>query len=310
MTDPKLSHADGGMPPTVPETALLAPGYQFLSETVYDRLEPALDSLRRAAQGLGLPVRSVEVEMGPGQVEIVFDPADALTQADNMTMLRAMAKEVAARQGLHATFMCRPRVENGASAGWHLHQSLLETATGTNLFTPEADTPTDIALYWIAGILDHAAETCVLTTPTVNGYKRYQPFQLAPDRIQWGRDNRGAMVRALMAPGDRAARIENRVAEPAANPYFVFAGQILSGLSGVDRGALAPPPVATPYDAEAPGLPKSLIDALEAFEAGTLYSDALGPDFMRYISTLKRAEWGRYLTTVSEWEQREYFGLL
>ena len=311
VSDPHLRHADSGLPPAPPETELLAPGYNFLSESTYDRMEPVLDALRRAAQGLDLPLRSVEIEMGPGQVEFVFDPAEAMPQADNMIMLRAMAKEVAAREGLHATFMCRPRIDNGASIGWHLHQSLVERATGRNLFMPdEGDALTPQASGWIAGLLDHARESCVLTTPTVNGYKRYQPFQPAPDRIQWGRDNRGAMIRALMAPGDPASRIENRVAEPAANPYFVFASQILGGLSGVERGLTAPPAVSTPYDSDAPSLPKSLIDAIEHFEAGRLFSDALGAEFAGYLSTLKRAEWARYLGTVSEWEQREYFGLL
>ena len=309
VTDPKRAHSAGGMPPMPPETELMAPGYQFLSETVYDTLEPALDDLRRAAQGLGLPVRSVEIEMGPGQVEFVFDPLGPMQQADNMIMLRAMAKEVAARRGLHATFMCRPRIDKGASAGWHLHQSLLDGA-GRNLFMPSGNDLTPEASAWIAGLLAHAAEACVLTTPTVNGYKRYQPFQMAPDRIQWGRDNRGAMVRGLMAPGDGASRVENRVAEPAANPYYVFAAQILAGLSGVEQGLTAPPPVLTPYDSDAVRLPGSLIDAITAFEGGTLFADTLGADFTGYISTLKRAEWNRYLSTVSEWEQREYFGLL
>ncbi|MBB95169.1 MAG: glutamine synthetase [Rhodobacteraceae bacterium] len=310
MTDPHLAHTDSGMPHAAPDTDLLAPGYNFLSETSYDRMEPALDALRRAAQGLGLPVRSVEIEMGPGQVEFVFDPAGAMAQADAMIMLRAMAKEVATRQGLHASFMCRPAIAGGASVGWHLHQSLVDATTGRNLFMPEGADLTDEASAWIAGLLDHAAESCLLTTPTVNGYKRYQPYQLAPDRIQWGRDNRGAMIRALMGPGDPASRIENRVAEPAANPYFVFAAQILGGLSGIDRGLTAPAPVATPYDSDAPALPRNMGDALAAFEGGSLFARALGADFTRYVSTLKRAEWARYLGTVSDWEQHEYFGLL
>lgn len=310
ITDARLDHRDATMPPAPPGTRLLAPGYQFLSEGVYDRLEPVMDALRRNAEGLGLSVRSTEVEMGPGQFEFVFDPATPMAHADHMMMFRAMAKAVCARRGLHATFMCRPKLDNAAASGWHLHQSLLDRATGRNLFKPEAlGTLTAEASGWIAGLLDHAAESCLLTTPTVNGYRRYQPFQLAPDRIQWGVDNRGAMVRGLMAPGDGASRIENRVADPAANPYYFFASQILGGLSGIERGLTAPPPVLAPYDADAPGLPSSLIAAIEAFEGGSLFADALGPGFVPYLATIKRAEWGRYLATVSEWEQREYFGL-
>ncbi|WOI57870.1 glutamine synthetase family protein [Palleronia sp. LCG004] len=310
-TEPRLAHGDSGMPHRPPETELLAPGYQFLAEGVYDRMEPVLDEMRKAACDLGLPLRSVEIEMGPGQVEFVFDPADALSHADNMIMLRAMAKDLAARRGLHASFMCRPRIDGGASAGWHLHQSLVEMATGRNLFVPETEqTLTPEASGWIAGLLAHAEASCILTTPTVNGYKRYQPFQMAPDRVQWGRDNRGAMIRALMEPGDGASRIENRVAEPAANPYYVFAAQILSGLDGIDRGLDAGPPAESPYTSGAPRLPRSLADALTAFHASSLYRTELGPEFAEFIVTLKQAEWDRYATAVSDWEQREYFGLL
>lgn len=247
--------------------------------------------------------------MGPSQFEFTFEPADALTHADNMIMFRTMVKEVCAREGMHATFMCRPKVEHSASSGWHLHQSLCD-ASGVNLFIPPA--PGELskhAGHWIAGLLAHASESCLLTTPTVNGYKRYQPFQLAPDRIEWGYDNRGAMVRALMAPGDKASRVENRVAEPAANPYFYFASQILSGLSGLKQELTAPEPVENPYDNDAHALPPSLIAAIEAFETGTLFRDTLGPDFADYMSVLKRAEWKRYLSIVTEWEQQEYFGI-
>ena len=117
------------------------------------------------------------------------------------------------------------------------------------------------------------------------------------------------MVRALMAPGDKASRVENRVAEPAANPYFYFASQILSGLSGLKQELTAPEPVENPYDNDAHALPPSLIAAIEAFETGTLFRDTLGPDFADYMSVLKRAEWKRYLSIVTEWEQQEYFGI-
>ncbi|WP_010140112.1 glutamine synthetase family protein [Oceanicola sp. S124] len=307
--DNPMGHHQAGMPGQPPATELLDHGYQYLSETNYDRLEPVMDMLRRHAQALGLPVRSTEVEMGPSQFEFTFEPASALEHADNMVMFRTMVKEVCAREGLHATFMCRPKKDNTASSGWHLHQSLVD-AGGRNVFIPEVEGQlTPEANAWIAGLLAHARESCLLTTPTVNGYKRYQPYQLAPDRIEWGYDNRGAMVRALMAPGDGASRVENRVAEPAANPYFYFASQILSGLSGLEQGLDAPEPVENPYDNDAAALPPSLIAAIEAFEAGDLYRRTLGEDFVDYISFLKRAEWKRYLSIVTEWEQTEYFGI-
>lgn len=305
-----IAHSDTTMPPRPPDTRALAPGYQLLTETLYDRLEPVMDRLRRAAVGLGLPVQSTEVEMGPSQFEFTFAPAGPLAHADNLVMFRTMVKEVCAREGLHATFMCRPRVENAVASGWHLHQSLLDRETGANLFMPgEGEEITPTASHWIAGLLAHARESCLITTPTVNGYKRYQPFQLAPDRIAWGADNRGAMIRALFAAGDKASRIENRVAEPAANPYYVFASQIAGGLAGLAAGKPAPPPTETPYADGAEILPTNLGDAIDAFEASTMLREAFGGEAIDYLVRLKQAEWERYLAALSEWEQAEYFGL-
>ncbi len=310
VVDDRLQHADAGMPGLPPATQLLSQGYQLLTENIYAKLETIVDDLRRSAQALGLPIRSTEIEMGPSQIEFVFDPADPVTHADNMMMFRAMAKQVCAQQGLHATFMCRPTVANCASSGWHLHQSLVDAQSGANLFVPDTmGALTPQASAWIAGLLHHANESCLLTTPTVNGYKRYQPYQLAPDRIQWGRDNRGAMIRGLMTPGDAASRIENRVADTTANPYYFFASQILGGLSGIENALQAPPPVETPYESDAERLPVTLLDAIIAFEAGTLFKTGLGDEFVAYMSGLKRAEWQRYVSALSEWEQREYFSL-
>ncbi|HEX5779585.1 MAG TPA: glutamine synthetase family protein [Xanthobacteraceae bacterium] len=306
----RLTHGDGTWPATPPDTSLLAHGFQYLTESRYDALEDVMDDLRRAAQALHLPVRTLEAELGGSQFEMTFEPAGPLAHADNMIIFRSMAKQVARRKGLHATFMCRPRVENVIASGWHLHQSLVDAKSGSNLFMPgDGGALTPDADGWIAGLLAHAEESCLLTTPTINGYKRYQPFLLAPDRIQWGRDNKGAMIRGLMNPGDRESRVENRVAEPAANPYLFFASQILCGLDGIERGLKAPEPVEDSYSSDAKALPKNLAAAIEAFTASDFYKQKLGADFVQYLTHIKRAEWERYLATVSEWEQREYFSL-
>lgn len=310
LLDAHREHADTSMPGKAPLTRSLAQGYQFLTETRYADLEPVMDDLRHHCEQLQLPIRSMEVEMGPSQFEFTFEPADPLTHADNMMMFRTMVKEVCARQGLHASFMCRPKLDNIASNGWHLHQSIINNSNGDNLMMPAVDGElSPIAGQWIAGLLAHARESCLLTTPTVNGYKRYQPYQLAPDSIQWGRDNRGAMIRDLTRANDSASRIENRVAETAANPYYFFASQILSGLSGVEQKLTPPQAVERPYDITNDALPGSLIEAVDAFSASSMYRDSLGDGFVDYLTTLKRAEWKRYSTTVSDWEHTEYFSL-
>ncbi|MBN8291105.1 glutamine synthetase [Rhodobacter sp. NTK016B] len=310
VSDDGLAHDQATMPPAALTTRNTTQGWAFLTETRYGAVEPLMDELRRAAEAMGLAPRSMEIEMGPSQFEFTFDASDPMVQADRFVLFRMMVKEICQRQGLHASFMPKPRVANAVANGWHIHQSLVSRETGHNVFTPGEDgTPTLEAGAWIAGLLDHAPATCLLTNPTINGYKRFSAFQLAPNRVQWGTDNRGAMLRALFQPGDPAARIENRVADTAANPYYALAGQILSGLDGLNRGATPPPPTLTPYAEDQTHLPATLEAAVHAFEASPLYAQTLGEDFVRYLAHLKRAEWARYLSTVSEWEQAEYFNL-
>jgi len=306
--DPALAHTQDTQPPA---TENLTQGFQYLTETRYGEAEAILDTLRRMADAMGLEPRTVEIEMGPSQFEFTFAPGDPHTQATRYVMFRTMVKEVCQAQGLHASFMPKPRLPNAAANGWHLHQSLVSRSTGQNVFVPQAEGDlTAEASGWIAGLLDHAVEIGLLTTTTVNSYKRFAPYQLAPNRIQWGRDNRGAMIRALTIPGDPASRIENRVADSSANPYFAIAGQLHAGLAGLTAGRSAPAPSESPYDDGAAALPTTLAAAVDAFETSSFAAGAFGADFQSYLTTLKRAEWERYVMTISEWEHQEYFGLL
>ena len=310
LIEPNLEHHHSTKPQTPPATRLLSHGYQYLTEQHYDQIEPVMDLIRHHAAALGLPVRSLEAEFGPSQFEVTFHPDSALRTADNMILFRSMVKQVCRREGYHATFMCRPNLANAMGSGWHLHQSIVALHSGENLFTPgSGEILSRTGGHWIAGILHHAFESCLLSTPTINGYKRYQPFALAPDRIQWGRDNRGAMVRALCETGNPASRIENRVGEPAANPYLYITSQILSGLDGIEREISVPRPVEAPYEDDTVKLPANFIQALEAFEASGFYRAMLGEEFVDYFARIKRAEWDRFMHAVSDWEHREYFSL-
>lgn len=310
LRDAALAHGEATMPPAPVETRNLTQGHQYLTETRYGEAEDILDELRRHAEALGLEPRTMEIEMGPSQFEFTFAPSDPATQADRFVLFRTMVKEVCRARGLHASFMAKPNLPNAAANGWHIHQSLIHIDTRQNVFMPQDDGALSLqASAWIAGLLDHASASCLLTNPTVNSYKRFTPFQLAPNRIQWGRDNRGAMVRALMAPADTSSRIENRVPDTTANPHFALAAQIFAGLRGMKAQSKAPPATETPYDQAADQLPQSLLGAIEAFESSPHIKTCFGEAFVSYLVTLKRAEWDRYLMTVSEWEQQEYFGL-
>jgi glutamine synthetase len=309
LVDKRLDPEDAAQPGPTPEVELTTQGYQYLGEYAADDLDPIYDRLRIGLQRLGLPLCSLEVEYGPSQCEITFNPGIGVDAADIVVLARSAIKQMARREGYHATFMCRPRMPSAMSSGWHLHQSLRGIADGANAFaTAEAGevlSPSGRA--WLAGLLAHAAGAASFATPTINGYKRYRPYSLAPDRAIWGRDNRGAMLRVV---GEGAAtRIENRIGEPAANPYLYMASQILCGLDGIDGGRVPPPAADTPYETVAPMLPRSLGAALDALDGDACLRAGLGDRFVDYWLHLKRAEIARFDAEVSEWEQREYFSI-
>ena len=290
---------------------LLNPGYQYLTELRYDALDPVMETLRATLQALGLPLRTLEVEFGPSQMELTFGPAQGVLPADQLILVRSAVKQVCARHGLVASFMSRPRLPGVVSSGWHLHQSLTD-ASGRNLFMAEAPGPplSPLGMQWLGGLLDHASACCAFTTPTLNGYRRYRPFTNAPTRACWGIDNRGGMVRVLGRPGDPASRIENRVGEPGANPYLAMAAQIAAGLDGADRALDPGPPSTAPYEPGAPLLPRDLSSALDALASDTCLRAAFGSAFIDYFTRLKQAEIDRFQLEVTAWEQSEYFEML
>jgi glutamine synthetase len=308
LVDPRLGLADGGQPGPPPQVELIHQGYQHLTEIRMDRIEPITDILRRQVLALGLDLCSVEIEFGPSQVEFVFKAAAGLKSADDMVLFRNAVKQICSRHGYHATFMCRPSFPNAMSSGWHLHQSLGDTS-GRNLFSPteSGQLLSPLGRHYLAGLVAGAAEAVAFSTPTINGYKRYRANSLAPDRIAWGSDNRGAMLRVVGAANPAAARIENRIGEPAANPYLYLASQLATGLAGIAKGVEPPPPTDTPYAAAAELLPTSLGAALEALRKGSVLREAFGSDFIDLYLMVKSAEVHRYEAHITDWEMQEYF---
>ena len=315
LENARLAAADATWPPQAPEVGLLTQGYQYLTESRFDMLEPAVEVLRRGVTQLGLPLRSVEVELGPSQVEFTFRPQTGLDAADTMVLFRAAIKQIARRSGYLASFMCRPALPNLMSSGWHLHQSLIERRSKRNAFVGTSEGLSPVGRHFLAGLLAHARAAAAFTTPTVNGYKRYRPYSLAPDRAIWARDNRGVMIRVLGQPGDASTHLENRVGEPAANPYLYMAAQIHAGLDGLSRKLDPGPSADTPYETSADFLPKDLSEAIAALRADDVFRSAFGAAFIDYYAHIKSAELQRFRKEQTDspeataWEQNEYLDL-
>ncbi len=297
------------------------PGYHYHSESNMDLMQPVFDALGDAYETLGLGLRSIENEWGPGQVECTFAPCAALEAADNVVLFRTATRQVCRRLGYFATFMCRPALKGYYASGWHLHQSLIDASSGRNLFMPQKSDEmlSPLGRSYLAGLLHYATISTVFAVPTINGYRRFKPNSLAPDRAAWAYDNRGAMIRVLGGFDDPATRLENRMGEPAANPYLYILSQVMTGLAGIEAELQPPPPNDEPYVAERPMLPKSLPEALDALNNGSLFRRELGDTFIDYFIKLKRTEAERHQHAIeltgtplqgdepTAWEQNEYF---
>jgi glutamine synthetase len=314
-----LTPENAGFTPPPPPVSVFERGYQYLSEVRLDSVTGTLEAIRDGLAAVGLPPRSMEDEWGPGQMEFSFSPIGGLAAADSVVLFRSAVKQMCQRRGLLATFMCRPALPNFFSSGWHLHESLLSRPGGGNAFSSEDEALSGTGRRFVAGLLEHAMPMTVFAVPTVNGYKRYRPYSFAPDRVCWALENRGALIRVQGAPGDGNSHVENRMGEPAANPYLYMAANIAAGLDGIRRELSPPPPVeADPYAAEAPMLPTSLTAAVDALEQDGFFRKAFGDTLVGYLIQMKRAELARYDAAVTEspppegqevsdWEMREYF---
>ena len=317
ITDDGLDCGQAAWPGQPPAVRLIHPGYQLLSDNWADMAHEPLEIVRHTALGLGLPLRSLEIELGPSQVEAVFAPIDALTAADQMVMFRNGVRQALRRAGYHATFVCKPPFPNAVASGWHLHQSLVDAA-GCNAMQRTAPAGTaddarqvlsDTGVHWLAGLLQHASGITALCAPTLAAYERFQGSMMAPQSAHWGRDNRGALLRVLGAPQDPATRIENRLGEPMANPYLMIAAQVLAGLDGLQRQLDPGPATLAPYASTAPALPSSLSQALDALAADPVLQQGLGPVMATVFDTAKRQELARCAAAKDAlaWQRSEYF---
>ncbi len=284
---------------------------------------PLLDSIVTTLNGLGWDVYSFDHEDGNSQFEFDFKFADGLTMADRYVFFRYLAKKLAADQGLLATFMPKPFADKTGN-GAHFNMSLADAESGRNLFKAAPGEPdqyglglTSLGYNFIAGILRHGRALCAAFAPTVNSYKRLIRrgamgyYSWAPVFNSFGTNNRTNSVRVPMGGG----RCESRNADSACNPYLAGALVLAAGLEGV-REKLDPgrPQMENLYeftDAQLAErgvlpLPKTLGEAVQAFEDDPFTERVLGAALKQEFITYKRAEWEEYHQTISQWEVDKY----
>lgn len=311
--------ADGRLEVPNPDDNLLKPCYdvkRFLDSY------PLIDQIASTIDALGWDLYSFDHEDGHGQFEFDFGYSDALTMCDRYIFFRYMAKKIAADHGLIAVFMPKPFADKTGN-GAHFNMSLASLETGENIFRqPGRDDPHQLGLsqhgyHFTAGILRHGPALCAAWAPTVNSYKRLVRrglmgyYSWAPVFNSFGTNNRTNSVRIPMAGG----RVESRNADSACNPYLAAALALAAGLEGIEQQLDPGPPRSENLyeysDAQlaeigVQSLPRSLGEAIHAFESDDFVTQVLGQELRDEFLKYKRAEWDEYNLTISPWEIEKY----
>lgn len=311
---------DGYLVPPAPSGGL-RPTAGYDVDSTLDAMS-FLDPMVKAMNECGFGVFSFDHEGGDGQVEFDFDYAPAVLMADRITLFRLMAKQVAKQVGLAVTLMPKPYTAAWGS-GAHCNMSLVDAESGENLFRDADDARgrgwSKAAYAFVAGILRHAPALAAICTPTVNSYKRLAP-RLADGTVSWapvwaayGDNNRSCMLRL---PKNRPC-VENRAVDSAANPYLAAAFLLAAGLEGVTEKLDPGDPVEdltydwaksgpSGGDIQATRLPRTLLEAIEAFDVDPLTRAVFPEQFVSAYVAMKAAEWDAYHSQVTDWERATY----
>src|SRR5713101_835109 len=288
----------------------------YFDLTPVDRGEEARRDIVLALEQMGFEVEAAHHEVAPGQHEIDFKYADAVTTADRVSTFRFIFKKVAMVHGLHASIMPKP-IFGVNGSGMHTHQSFLDSRGNNVFYDPKAKYQlSKTALYYTGGILRHAKSFVAVTNPLVNSYKRLVPGYEAPVNVAWSMRNRSPLVRVPARRG-MGTRIEVRMPDPSCNPYLALTVQLAAGLDGVEQKLECREPVnrnifrmsfrdRRKYRIDE--LPRDLHEALEYFEKDAVIKEALGEHLTERFLEAKREEVAQYNLQVSRWEIDRYLG--
>ena len=270
--------------------------YHILA-TSYD--EPFLRAVRKGMKAAGIPVESSKGEAWPGQQEINFRFADAVTMADNHVVYKNGIKEMAQQSGCSVTFMAKPD-HRWIGSSCHVHSSLW--ADGRNTFAGESD----VFKHYLAGHIAHTAELAIFLAPNINSYKRYAAASWAPTTLAWGYDNRTCGFR-IVGHGQHL-RTESRIPGADVNAYLAFAAFIAAGLDGIEKKLpLGPAFEGNAYESNVQRFPHALRDAIEALEKGTMARKAFGEDVIDHYLNYARTEQALFDKVVTNYERERLF---
>ncbi|TPJ79262.1 glutamine synthetase family protein [Mesorhizobium sp. B2-6-2] len=275
-------------------------GYSIAGVNEFDEL---IDDIYHFSERQGLEIDTLIHEEGAGQLEINLRHGNPIELADQVFMFKRTIREAALKHEIYATFMAKP-IQGQPGSAMHIHQSVVDKKTGKNIFSAEDGSETDAFFHFIGGMQKHVPNALVMFAPYVNSYRRLTQQASAPVNNKWGYDNRTTAFRVPRSD-PAARRVENRIPSSDANPYLALAASLACGLIGMTAKVKAEPPVLTTANADEIDLPRSLLEAVDLFEADKELCALLGKSFAATYAAIKRAEFETFMEVISPWE-REY----
>ncbi|HEX6715454.1 MAG TPA: glutamine synthetase family protein, partial [Thermoleophilaceae bacterium] len=276
--------------------------YHILATTMD---EPFIQQLRRGMQAAGIPVEFSKGEAWYGQHELNVRYADAITSADRHTIYKNGAKEIAAINGITATFMAKPS-EKDIGSSCHVHMSLIDPKSSASVFVDGHD-ETDTFRHFLGGLRAHIRDVALLIAPSINSYKRYAAESWAPTSVSWGRDNRTCGFRIV--GHDQSTRIECRIPGADVNPYLGYAALLAAGLDGI-KNKLDPGPElkGNAYEAgAAEAFPSTLREAVANWESSDFVKTAFGEDVWKHYLNYGQTEQRLFDQVVTDYERTRMF---
>ena len=294
---------DPNMPITPPmgRSGRRAAAKQAYSMSAVDEYGKVIDDIYDFAEAMGLEIDGILQEGGAGQVEINLAHGNPVDLADHIFYFKRMIREAALRHDCFATFMAKP-IEGEPGSAMHIHHSVVDIATGRNIFSAEDGSETPAFMHFISGMQRHLPAAVALLAPYVNSYRRYVPDFAAPINLEWGRDNRTTGLRVPIS-GPEARRVENRLAGMDCNPYLGIAASLACGYLGLKEAQMPRPECTINAYMGEDELPLNLSDAIDLLEEDTAMVDVLGPDFVALYAAVKRHEYKEFQQVISPWER-------
>jgi glutamine synthetase len=279
-----------------PETASQPYGLEALNE-----FEEIIEHLYEYCEKAGLNIDTMIHESGAAQLEVNFLHGDALRLADEVLLFKRIMRQVAIEHGVYATFLAKPMSEQPGSS-MHIHQSVLDVATGKNIFSSANGRDSAQFRSYIAGLVRLLPQVTPMFAPNVNSYRRMRPDSDAPINVQWGVDNRSCGLRVPLSDG-KNRRVENRLPGADSNPYLAFSASLICGYIGMVERMIPPKSMEGNAYNRARTLPRTLEAALDRFARCTPVKKLLGEDFFEVFYAIKECELFNYQSVISSWER-------